>query len=167
MSDISQKSKIKWLIEGDENNSYFHGIINKWRRHMAVRGMKMEGEWISNPELVKKNLSHFQEKFNAIEVVSRSPRFGHLLRKKLLILNLWRRSRNLKMRFGLVATINLLTQMDLLFLSLKNIGSSIKRNKKDDASNNWFWKGWWYSELEFSWQYDVVFEFWSSLEILD
>nr|GEU68253.1 RNA-directed DNA polymerase, eukaryota [Tanacetum cinerariifolium] len=28
-SDLAQKAKIQWAIEGDENSKYFHGIINK------------------------------------------------------------------------------------------------------------------------------------------
>lgn len=27
--DVAQKVKVKWIIEGDENNKYFHGTINK------------------------------------------------------------------------------------------------------------------------------------------
>ncbi|GJY57252.1 RNA-directed DNA polymerase, eukaryota [Tanacetum coccineum] len=28
-SDLAQKAKIQWAIEGDENSKYFHGIVNK------------------------------------------------------------------------------------------------------------------------------------------
>lgn len=49
---------------------------------MTIRGIKMENDWISNPDLDKKIFfSHFQEKFKqipTIEVVSRNPHFGHL-----------------------------------------------------------------------------------------
>ncbi|GKA70390.1 ribonuclease H-like domain-containing protein [Tanacetum coccineum] len=35
----AQKAKIKWDIEGDENIKYFHRIINKNRRQLAVKGI--------------------------------------------------------------------------------------------------------------------------------
>lgn len=49
IKDLAQKAKIKWSIEGDENSSYFHGIINSKRRYLAVRGIKREGTWVSDP----------------------------------------------------------------------------------------------------------------------
>ncbi|GKA16839.1 hypothetical protein Tco_0696676 [Tanacetum coccineum] len=33
--EISQKAKIRWSIEGDENFKYFHGIINKKRSQLV------------------------------------------------------------------------------------------------------------------------------------
>nr|GEY85843.1 RNA-directed DNA polymerase, eukaryota [Tanacetum cinerariifolium] len=36
--DNLQKSKVKWAIEGDENSKFFHGIINKRRSQLAIRG---------------------------------------------------------------------------------------------------------------------------------
>ncbi|GJS48507.1 hypothetical protein Tco_0598628 [Tanacetum coccineum] len=37
--DLAQKAKVKWAIEGDDNSKYFHGIINKKRCQLAVRGI--------------------------------------------------------------------------------------------------------------------------------
>ena len=37
--EIAQKVKIKWSIEGDENLKYFHGILNKKRNQLAIRGI--------------------------------------------------------------------------------------------------------------------------------
>ena len=31
-SDLAQTAKIKWAIEGDENTSFFHGVLEKKRR---------------------------------------------------------------------------------------------------------------------------------------
>ncbi|GJR90578.1 hypothetical protein Tco_0214589 [Tanacetum coccineum] len=47
--EISQKAKIRWSIEGDENSKYFHGIMNKKRSQLAIRGTLANGEWISEP----------------------------------------------------------------------------------------------------------------------
>nr|GEX24429.1 RNA-directed DNA polymerase, eukaryota [Tanacetum cinerariifolium] len=48
--DWVQKSKIKWAIEGDENSKYFHGIINKKRSQLSIRGVLADGHWKTDPE---------------------------------------------------------------------------------------------------------------------
>ncbi|GJX39773.1 RNA-directed DNA polymerase, eukaryota [Tanacetum coccineum] len=59
-TDISQKAKIYWSIEGDENTKYFHGILNKKRYQLAIRETLVNGEWISNPDGVKHEFfNHF------------------------------------------------------------------------------------------------------------
>ncbi|GKA09062.1 hypothetical protein Tco_0688393 [Tanacetum coccineum] len=37
-SEIAQKAKIKWAIEGDENVKFFHGMLNKKRNQSNIRG---------------------------------------------------------------------------------------------------------------------------------
>nr|GFD18963.1 RNA-directed DNA polymerase, eukaryota [Tanacetum cinerariifolium] len=44
-ADFVQKSKFRWAIEGDENSKYFHGIINKKRSQLAIRGVFVDGIW--------------------------------------------------------------------------------------------------------------------------
>ncbi|GJZ44938.1 hypothetical protein Tco_0592534 [Tanacetum coccineum] len=62
--DIAQKAKIKWAIEGDENTSFFHGMLKKKRRQLAIKGILKNGEWIKNPEYVKaKFMEHFCNRF--------------------------------------------------------------------------------------------------------
>nr|GEY59455.1 RNA-directed DNA polymerase, eukaryota [Tanacetum cinerariifolium] len=41
--DNFQKSKLKWAVEGDENSKLFHGIINKRRAQLAIRGIFVDG----------------------------------------------------------------------------------------------------------------------------
>nr|GEZ66648.1 RNA-directed DNA polymerase, eukaryota [Tanacetum cinerariifolium] len=36
--EAAQKAKIKWAIEGDENLKYYHGVLNKKRSQLAIRG---------------------------------------------------------------------------------------------------------------------------------
>ncbi|GJX96557.1 RNA-directed DNA polymerase, eukaryota [Tanacetum coccineum] len=48
-SDIAQKAKVQWSLEGDENSKYFHGILNKKRYQLAIRGVLADGEWIDDP----------------------------------------------------------------------------------------------------------------------
>ncbi|GKE83371.1 RNA-directed DNA polymerase, eukaryota, reverse transcriptase zinc-binding domain protein, partial [Tanacetum coccineum] len=63
--EAAQKSKIKWAIEGDENSKYYHGILNKKRSQLAIRGILVDGNWIDSPHLVKREfLSHFKNRFD-------------------------------------------------------------------------------------------------------
>nr|GEY58685.1 RNA-directed DNA polymerase, eukaryota [Tanacetum cinerariifolium] len=62
--EMAQKAKIKWSIEGDENSRYFHGLINKKRSLLIIRGVLVEGRWIDNPKDVKMEFyKHFSERF--------------------------------------------------------------------------------------------------------
>ncbi|GKC85950.1 hypothetical protein Tco_1141667 [Tanacetum coccineum] len=62
--EATQKAKIKWAIEGDENSKYYHGILNKKRNQLAIRGVLMEGNWVESPSVVKNEfLSHFKKRF--------------------------------------------------------------------------------------------------------
>ncbi|GKA85425.1 RNA-directed DNA polymerase, eukaryota [Tanacetum coccineum] len=62
--EVAQKAKIKWSIEGDENSKYFHGILNKQRNQLAIRGILSDGKWIESPNMVKSEfLSHFRDRF--------------------------------------------------------------------------------------------------------
>ena len=63
-SIVRQKSRSKWIKEGDGNTSYFHKIINFSRRRNALRGLHIEGSWVDNPAVVKAAiLQHFQGRF--------------------------------------------------------------------------------------------------------
>ncbi|GJV15330.1 RNA-directed DNA polymerase, eukaryota, reverse transcriptase zinc-binding domain protein [Tanacetum coccineum] len=53
MMEVAQKTKIRWDIEGDENSNFFHGMLNKKRRMLNVRGVLVDGSWIDNPPDVK------------------------------------------------------------------------------------------------------------------
>nr|GEV95531.1 RNA-directed DNA polymerase, eukaryota [Tanacetum cinerariifolium] len=62
--DYVQKSKIKWAIEGDENSKFFHGIINKKRSQLSIRGVFVDGDWNTDPEVVKDVIKdHFATRF--------------------------------------------------------------------------------------------------------
>nr|GEX77704.1 RNA-directed DNA polymerase, eukaryota [Tanacetum cinerariifolium] len=63
-SDWLQKSKIKWAVEGDENSKFFHGIINKKRSQLSIRGILMDGQWKTDPDVVKDTFKdHFANRF--------------------------------------------------------------------------------------------------------
>nr|GEW56594.1 RNA-directed DNA polymerase, eukaryota [Tanacetum cinerariifolium] len=69
--EISQKAKIRWSIEGDENSKYFYGIMNKKRSQLAIRGAFANREWISEPHRVKNEFfTHFKKQFSLIQAPS-------------------------------------------------------------------------------------------------
>nr|GFA02209.1 RNA-directed DNA polymerase, eukaryota, reverse transcriptase zinc-binding domain protein [Tanacetum cinerariifolium] len=37
--EVAQKAKIKWSIEGDKNSKYYHGVLNKKRGRLTIRGV--------------------------------------------------------------------------------------------------------------------------------
>ncbi|GJY54405.1 RNA-directed DNA polymerase, eukaryota, reverse transcriptase zinc-binding domain protein [Tanacetum coccineum] len=66
--ELAHKAKVKrWVgMKGDENSKIFHGIINKRRNNLAIRGTIIDGEWIEDPVAIKNEfLSHFQSRFEA------------------------------------------------------------------------------------------------------
>ncbi|GJY02841.1 RNA-directed DNA polymerase, eukaryota [Tanacetum coccineum] len=67
--EVAQKAKIKWAIEGDENSKYYHGILNKKRSQLAIRGILVDGIWI-NYYCLEQNefLSHFTNHFDLPQV---------------------------------------------------------------------------------------------------
>ncbi|GKD29054.1 RNA-directed DNA polymerase, eukaryota [Tanacetum coccineum] len=62
--DQMQKAKIQWAIEGDENSKFFHGIVNRKRVYLSVKGIMVDGEWVDEPTRVKEEFhSHFASRF--------------------------------------------------------------------------------------------------------
>nr|GFC89056.1 RNA-directed DNA polymerase, eukaryota [Tanacetum cinerariifolium] len=65
MSEVAQKAKIKWVVEGDENTKFFHGMLNKKRNQRSIRGIMVNGTWIDDPVKVKYEfLDHFRNMFD-------------------------------------------------------------------------------------------------------
>ncbi|GKF11601.1 hypothetical protein Tco_0049527, partial [Tanacetum coccineum] len=44
VKDYVQKAKVKWAVEGDENSKFFHGLINKKRSQLSIRGVFVDGD---------------------------------------------------------------------------------------------------------------------------
>ncbi|GJW36548.1 RNA-directed DNA polymerase, eukaryota [Tanacetum coccineum] len=62
--DRVQKAKIQWAIEGDENSKFYHGIINRKRANLSIKGIMVDGEWVDDPNRVKEEFrSHFFSRF--------------------------------------------------------------------------------------------------------
>nr|GEY34914.1 RNA-directed DNA polymerase, eukaryota [Tanacetum cinerariifolium] len=63
--EITQKTKIKWSIEGDENSQFFHGMLNKKRNQLNIRGVMVDGVWNEKPHDVKREFfQHFCNRFD-------------------------------------------------------------------------------------------------------
>nr|GEV32393.1 RNA-directed DNA polymerase, eukaryota [Tanacetum cinerariifolium] len=62
--EMAQKAKIKWAVEGDENSKFFHGMLNKKRSTLSIRGVLVEGIWVDDPKDVKNEFFvHFSKRF--------------------------------------------------------------------------------------------------------
>nr|GEU80679.1 RNA-directed DNA polymerase, eukaryota, reverse transcriptase zinc-binding domain protein [Tanacetum cinerariifolium] len=65
LTDIAQKTKIKWSVEGDENSRFFHGMLNKKRSQLNIRGVIVDRVWTENPSDVKREFfQHFRSRFD-------------------------------------------------------------------------------------------------------
>nr|GEZ60876.1 RNA-directed DNA polymerase, eukaryota [Tanacetum cinerariifolium] len=47
-----------WAIEGDENSKFFHGIINRKRANLSIKGFMVDGEWVDDLSRVKEEFLH-------------------------------------------------------------------------------------------------------------
>lgn len=55
---------MKWARDGDENSSFFHGVINKRRVSNCTPGIMTNGVWVTKPNLIKREVfSFFRDKF--------------------------------------------------------------------------------------------------------
>nr|GEU98327.1 RNA-directed DNA polymerase, eukaryota, reverse transcriptase zinc-binding domain protein [Tanacetum cinerariifolium] len=63
--EMAQKAKVKWSKEGDENTSFFHGVINKKRNLLNIRCIMVDGSWVDEPSMVKREFfNHFRNRFD-------------------------------------------------------------------------------------------------------
>ena len=56
---LRQKSRAKWIKEGDSNSAYFHKVINFRRNYNAFQGIFIDGVWVQQPNLVKNEVLKF------------------------------------------------------------------------------------------------------------
>ncbi|KAL5190603.1 U-box domain-containing protein 14 [Glycine soja] len=70
-SILRQKSRIRWLREGDNSTTFFHKSINFRRHYNAIQGMFIEGTWVQNPKLIKDQaVSFFSARFLREELIA-------------------------------------------------------------------------------------------------
>ncbi|KAJ0535621.1 putative RNA-directed DNA polymerase [Helianthus annuus] len=62
--DLKQKARVKWAKEGDANSSFFHGVINSRRVSNSIPGLVINGEWVTKPQAIKREVYRFfKDKF--------------------------------------------------------------------------------------------------------
>nr|GFB32151.1 RNA-directed DNA polymerase, eukaryota [Tanacetum cinerariifolium] len=67
-SEMAQKAKVKWSIEGNENTSFFHGMLNKKQSFPNIQGIMVDGIWIESPNRVKGEFfHHFSSIFDKLD----------------------------------------------------------------------------------------------------
>lgn len=59
---LPQKSRSRWIKEGDGNTKFFRGVINWKRRKNNIKGISIKGRWEEEPRLVKKEVLEFYQK---------------------------------------------------------------------------------------------------------
>ncbi|XP_076937140.1 uncharacterized protein LOC143604598 [Bidens hawaiensis] len=59
LRDLQQKSRAKWAVEGDENSSFFHGVLNSNISGNRMHGLLLNGEWVTDPLLLKEDVFEF------------------------------------------------------------------------------------------------------------
>lgn len=80
--DLKQKAKVKWTLEGDENSSFIHGMINSRKNRSRINGLAIDGSWISDHVLIKSHIFlSFQSKFKELNHIR--PSFSCNLFKQL------------------------------------------------------------------------------------
>ena len=60
-SILWQRSRCKWVMEGDRNTKYFHACINKRHLRNHLSGVKIGVEWVEDPIRVKEGVAGFFE----------------------------------------------------------------------------------------------------------
>ncbi|KAJ0435665.1 hypothetical protein HanIR_Chr17g0895781 [Helianthus annuus] len=62
--DMKQRSMVKWAVDGDENTTYFHNIVNANQSSNRINGLIINGVWETDPPLIKDSIcSFFAHKF--------------------------------------------------------------------------------------------------------
>ncbi|XP_071713248.1 uncharacterized protein [Rutidosis leptorrhynchoides] len=69
VSMLQQKSRERWILDGDENSKYFHAIINRKNNKSNIRGLNIKGIWNVNPGDIKsETVEHFKRVFEKSNV---------------------------------------------------------------------------------------------------
>ncbi|WJX91755.1 hypothetical protein P8452_73482 [Trifolium repens] len=54
-----QRSRSRWLREGDANSNYFHSLMNSRGKRNAIRALELENGWTEEPLLIRQEVVRF------------------------------------------------------------------------------------------------------------
>ncbi|XP_071689016.1 uncharacterized protein [Rutidosis leptorrhynchoides] len=73
-----QKSRAKWIHDGDENSKYFHSMIKRRHSKRNIRGLNINGSWCEDPcEVKNAAFCHFKALFEKRSI--NKMKFGSLV----------------------------------------------------------------------------------------
>jgi hypothetical protein len=52
-SILAQRSRTRWLKEGDSNSRYFHACIKSRKKKNFIRALRVGDEWLETPSLIR------------------------------------------------------------------------------------------------------------------
>lgn len=62
--DLKQKARIRWIIDGDENSRFFHGVVNNRNQRHKIHGLSVGGRWTEDVTEIRNEIySFFRDKF--------------------------------------------------------------------------------------------------------
>ncbi|GLT47499.1 hypothetical protein SLA2020_211940 [Shorea laevis] len=77
-----QKSRSKWVQEGDANTRFFHRVVNERRAQNSISGLLCEGMWIEDPDAVKEEIVKYFGRLFQGDIWDR-PRLGGIKFQKI------------------------------------------------------------------------------------
>lgn len=80
-----QRSKLKWLLEGDLNTKFFHIVASTRKKNNTITSLEIDGVVCTNQSVIQKHITDFYKDLMG----SSTPRLLHLKP------NLWHASENL------------------------------------------------------------------------
>jgi hypothetical protein len=61
-----QKSRTRWLREGDANTNYFHTLMKSRGKRNMIKALKVDGCWVEKPDQIRgAAVNYFQNQFQA------------------------------------------------------------------------------------------------------
>lgn len=65
--NLKQKARVKWAIEGDENNGFFHAVAKERKNINSLKGLLIYESWVEDPVIIKVAvLEHFKNQFKEL-----------------------------------------------------------------------------------------------------